>query len=180
MLFQYLAGLAVIQIPELDMSVSHSYKVGAVLGERHTRHLTGYLVGCYNNIFLQENKINYKCKNYSHGKRSWLWAKTPEGQVPSTPRRWPTCHVGFPRWQCICCWGRKPHMRRHICAAGAPPPVFALPRSTVSPLVGDRSGEKGRRDVEEEKVRVNSWLSLKKGLIFWYLFFKSTGAGYKQ
>lgn len=51
--YQYLAGLAVIQIPELDMSVAHSYKVRAVLRERHACHLTGHLVSCYNNVFLQ-------------------------------------------------------------------------------------------------------------------------------
>lgn len=55
-LFQYLAGLAVIQIPELDMSVAHGYKVGAVLRERHACHLTGHLVGCYHNVFLRESK----------------------------------------------------------------------------------------------------------------------------
>ena len=55
MLLQYLAGLAVIQIPELDVSVPRSHKVGAVLRERHTRHFTRHLVGCDNDVFLQEN-----------------------------------------------------------------------------------------------------------------------------
>lgn len=54
----YLAGLAVVQIPELDMSVPHSDKVGAVLRERHTCHLTGHLVGSHNYIFLQENNTS--------------------------------------------------------------------------------------------------------------------------
>ena len=62
-MFQYLAGLAVIQIPELDMSAPHSYKVGAVLREGHTRHLTGHLIGCHNNILLQESKSTTHVNN---------------------------------------------------------------------------------------------------------------------
>lgn len=56
--FQYLIGFAVVQIPELDVSVSHCDKVGAVLGERHARHLTGHLVGSYDDIFLEYKGVS--------------------------------------------------------------------------------------------------------------------------
>lgn len=48
----YLAGLAVVQIPEFDMSVAHGNEVRAVLGEGHTCHLTGHLVGSHHHILL--------------------------------------------------------------------------------------------------------------------------------
>lgn len=51
----YLAGLAVVQIPEFDMSVAHGYEVGAVLGEGHACHLTGHLVGSHHHILLWAN-----------------------------------------------------------------------------------------------------------------------------
>lgn len=82
--------------------------------------------GCSHSVLPSWNKENIK------------WDK------PSTPRRWPSCRADFLRWLCICCWGRKPHRRWHICASGAPPPAAALPRPILSPLAGDRSGEKER------------------------------------
>lgn len=54
-ILSYLAGLAVIQVPELDVSVPHGHKVGAVLREGHARHLAGHLVGRHDYIFLQDN-----------------------------------------------------------------------------------------------------------------------------
>lgn len=54
-ILSYLAGLAVVQVPELDVSVPHGHKVGAVLREGHARHLAGHLVGRHDYIFLQEN-----------------------------------------------------------------------------------------------------------------------------
>lgn len=55
-LLLYLVGLAVVQVPELDVPVPDGYKVGAVLRERHTCHLTGHLVCSHYYILLQENK----------------------------------------------------------------------------------------------------------------------------
>lgn len=51
-ILSYLAGLAVVQIPEFNMSIPHSDKVGAVLREGDTCHLAGYLVGGHDYIFL--------------------------------------------------------------------------------------------------------------------------------
>lgn len=51
----YLAGFGMVQIPKLDMSVPNCDKVGAVLGERHARHLTGHLVGSHHYVFLQRD-----------------------------------------------------------------------------------------------------------------------------
>lgn len=48
----YLAGLAVVQIPEFDMSVTHGNEVRAVLREGHARDLTGHLVGSHHHILL--------------------------------------------------------------------------------------------------------------------------------
>lgn len=55
----YLAGFGMVQIPKLDMSVPHCDKVGAVLRERHARHLTGHLVGSHHDIFLQESATKH-------------------------------------------------------------------------------------------------------------------------
>lgn len=60
----YLAGFGMVQIPKLDMSVPHCDKVGAVLRERHTGHLTGHLVGSHHYVFLQENTIHVQTKRF--------------------------------------------------------------------------------------------------------------------
>lgn len=52
----HLAGFALVQIPELHVSVANGDKVGAVLREGHARHLTGHLVGGYHRVFLQTKR----------------------------------------------------------------------------------------------------------------------------
>lgn len=54
-ILRYLVGLAVVQIPELDVSVANSYKVGAVFREGGSCHLTGHLVSSHDHVLLQEN-----------------------------------------------------------------------------------------------------------------------------
>lgn len=51
--FSHLGGFAVIQVPKLDMSISSSDKVTAVLREWHCCHLTWDFVGCHYNVFLE-------------------------------------------------------------------------------------------------------------------------------
>ena len=65
--------------------------------------------------------------------------------VPSTPRRWPSCRAGFPRWRCICRWGRTPRRRCRICATGARQPAVVPPRPTAAPPEGDRSGGRNEK-----------------------------------
>lgn len=51
--FSHLGGFTVIQVPELDMSISSSDKVTAVLREWHCCHFTWDFVGCHNDVFLE-------------------------------------------------------------------------------------------------------------------------------
>lgn len=41
-----------VQVPELDMTVSGRDEVGAVIGEGDGSHLTGHLVGGHHHVFL--------------------------------------------------------------------------------------------------------------------------------
>lgn len=57
---EHLGGLGMVQVPELDMPVAGSNKVGAVVREGDGGHFTGHLIGCYDDVFLMniQNKNN--------------------------------------------------------------------------------------------------------------------------
>lgn len=54
-----------VQIPELDVSVPNSHKVGPVLREGDGRHLTGHLVSRHHHIHLQENHTRVELRSES-------------------------------------------------------------------------------------------------------------------
>lgn len=49
-----------IQVPELDVAVAGSNKVGAVVREGDGRHFTGHLIGCNDDVFLVNTKQQKK------------------------------------------------------------------------------------------------------------------------
>lgn len=49
-----LAGLGVVQVPELDVSVSSGNEVGAVIREGDGGHFAGHLIGRHDYVFLKQ------------------------------------------------------------------------------------------------------------------------------
>lgn len=68
-----LGGLCVIQVPELDVSVTSGDKVGAVVREGDGRHLTGDLVGGNQDVFLRD-KQTLLPRRESNSAPAPLWA----------------------------------------------------------------------------------------------------------
>lgn len=55
-----------VQVPELDVAVASSHKVGAVIREGDGGHLTGHLIGCYHHIFLVHKQKHAEYVNTWH------------------------------------------------------------------------------------------------------------------
>lgn len=53
-----------VQVPELDVTVSSRDKVGAVVGEGDGGHLTGHLVGGHHHVFLPDMKTSTWSRHY--------------------------------------------------------------------------------------------------------------------
>lgn len=53
-----------VQVPELDVTVSGRDKVGAVVGEGDGGHLTGHLVGGHHHVFLPDMKTSTWSRHY--------------------------------------------------------------------------------------------------------------------
>lgn len=65
-----LGGFGVVQVPELDMAVASSNKVGAVVREGDGGDLTRHLIGCDNDVFLINT--NNQCELSKRGLASPL------------------------------------------------------------------------------------------------------------
>lgn len=171
-----------IQIPELDMSVPHGHKVGAVLGEGHARHFTRHLVGCYDHVFLQEDKstthvnITVALRGAGCGLKKTKYLPRPDVDH----------HVVLvSHTDDVFAVGGEGHTRDAILVLlelGHLPSRCHVPQShgrQVTALV--KKKREGCVD-EEEQVRVNSSIITGEGPFFCVSpFFESTGAaGCKQ